>query len=139
MRTVRADPRPEGPIAHPQQNLDAQLRYTGSYTYDRVGNILSMDHAPAGGVVSKRGDLYAEDGKRLLKTSLPGDDPTIPRTFSGPYAYDVHGNMTTLAQLPGGLTWDSDDRLQQSGHLVTLVAVRSEFCTALDRFDEESA
>ncbi|MCY1056210.1 RHS repeat-associated core domain-containing protein [Nannocystis sp. SCPEA4] len=76
-----------------------------------------MQHKSGPSVVWKRGYVYHADGNRLLHTNLPGDDADDPLTYTGHYNYDAHGNMTALAQIPGGLTWDDDDRLQSSGHI----------------------
>ncbi|MCY1056207.1 SpvB/TcaC N-terminal domain-containing protein [Nannocystis sp. SCPEA4] len=112
-------PTPEGfaPIAHPQQDPHAQRRYTQLYAYDKVGNITLMKHQSGPSVVWRRGYVYHADGNRLLHTNLPGDDVDDPLTYTGHYNYDAHGNMTAIAQIPGGLTWDDDDRLQSSGHI----------------------
>ena len=59
---------------------------------------------------------YAQDGNRLLATSLPGDDVDDPQTYSDTYAHDVHGSMTAMPSIPGGLTWDPQDRLQKTDH-----------------------
>jgi len=104
------------PISHPQ-NTQAQRRYVQSYTYDSVGNILRMKHDSGGVTQWHRGYDYAFAGNRLLKTSLPGDDLNDPQTYSAPYSYDDHGSMLAISSIPGGLTWDPQDRLQQTGHL----------------------
>ena len=111
-------PTPEGfaPIAHPQ-DTQAQRSYTQVYTYDPVGNITRMTHKVGGVVDWARGYDYAASGNRLLATSLPGDDVDDPATYTATYSHDAHGNMTAIAQIPGGLTWDHDDRLQVTGHL----------------------
>lgn len=104
------------PINHPQ-NTQAQRRYVQSCVYDQVGNIKRMKHASGGVTQWHRGYDYASDGNRLLKTSLPGDDVDDEQTYTAPYSYDEHGSMTAISSIPGGLTWDPQDRLQQSGHL----------------------
>ncbi|HHM13107.1 MAG TPA: hypothetical protein ENJ16_06105, partial [Planctomycetaceae bacterium] len=60
---------------------------------------------------------YAPAGNRLLKTSLPGDDLSDPQTYSANYTYDEHGSMLAMNSIPGGLSWDPQDRLQKTGHL----------------------
>ena len=103
------------PIAHPQ-DTQAQRNYLQTYTYDPVGNILRMKHVSGGVTVWQRGYDYAQDGNRLLATSLPGDDVDDPQTYSDTYAHDVHGSMTAMPSIPGGLTWDPQDRLQKTDH-----------------------
>ena len=75
-----------------------------------------MKHVSGGVTVWQRGYDYAQDGNRLLKTSLPGDDVDDPQTYSDTYAHDVHGSMTAMPSIPGGLTWDPQDRLQKTDH-----------------------
>ena len=103
------------PIAHPQ-DTQAQRNYLQTYTYDPVGNILRMKHVSGGVTVWQRGYDYAQDGNRLLATSLPGDDVDDPQTYSDTYAHDIHGSMTAMPSIPGGLTWDPQDRLQKTDH-----------------------
>ena len=109
-------PTPGGflPIAHPQ-NTQAQQNYTQTYVYDPVGNILRMIHTAP--VAWQRAYDYHPGTNRLRATSLPGNDLNNPATFTALYTHDAHGNMTAIAQIPGGMTWDHADRLQQTGHL----------------------
>jgi len=110
-------PTPEGfaPIAHPQ-DVQSQRNYVQLYTYDPVGNIARMTHKVGGVVDWARGYDYAASGNRLLATSLPGDDVDDPETYTATYSHDAHGNMTAMPHIPGGLTWDHDDRLQKTDH-----------------------
>ncbi|HMX08987.1 MAG TPA: hypothetical protein PKA87_15740, partial [Microthrixaceae bacterium] len=110
-------PTPEGfaPIAHPQ-DVQSQRNYVQLYTYDPVGNIARMTHKVGGVVDWARGYAYASGGNRLLATSLSGDDIDDPGTYSDEYEHDAHGNMTAMPHIPGGLTWDHDDRLQKTDH-----------------------
>lgn len=108
-------------IAHPQ-DTQAQRNYVQRYTYDPVGNIRRMIHNKVVDdieeVVWKRGYDYHTGGNRLRATSLSPDDIDDPPNYSvDNYAHDVHGNMTAIAQIPGGITWDHDDRMQVTGHL----------------------
>ncbi|MCY0993949.1 RHS repeat-associated core domain-containing protein [Nannocystis sp. ILAH1] len=117
-----AKPTPAGftPIAHPQ-DTQAQRLYKQLYTYDSVGNIREMAHRVIVGNVEqvawRRGYLYATAGNRLTYTNVPGDNVDDPQSYTGFYDYDEHGNMITIAQIPGGLTWDDDDRLQSTSHV----------------------
>ncbi|MDC0721967.1 RHS repeat domain-containing protein [Nannocystis bainbridge] len=101
------------PIARPQ-DIQAQRSYTQKYTYDSVGNILRMKHESGMSVVWERGYAYHLGGNRLQATSDPLDDIDDPLNYTVPYTHDAHGNMTAMPAIPGGLTWDHDDRLQSS-------------------------
>ncbi|NJO55379.1 MAG: hypothetical protein HC834_02370 [Rhodospirillales bacterium] len=63
----------------------AMRRYTQKYTYDEVGNILTMQHIPASGSGWTRHYVYDEDGNRLEETSAPGDDPEGPYSCPGAF------------------------------------------------------
>src|SRR5262249_52959788 len=107
------------PLASLPHANDAQAvrRYTETYVYDAVGNLLRMAHA-AGGTMSNPGawtrrDTHEEDAperpvsNRLMGTSLPGDDGG---TFSARYTHDTHGNMTSMPHL-GSIGWDDRDQM----------------------------
>jgi RHS repeat-associated protein len=95
---------------------NAMGRYTETYSYDAVGNLLQMVHSAASGGWTRR---YAynepsliEPGKlsnRLTATSLPGDPDAGP--YSASYgSYDAHGNMGSMPQI-SGMDWDYKDQL----------------------------
>jgi RHS repeat-associated protein len=95
---------------------NAMGNYTESYTYDAVGNLLTMAHQVSSGNWTRRYTytepsqiLPAETGNRLSTTSLPADPAGGP--YSAIYAYDAHGNMTAMPHLPA-MTWDELDRLR---------------------------
>ncbi len=99
---------------------EALQRYTESFDYDAVGNILQLQHS--GGNVERwtRRYQYALDSNRLLATSLPNDLSDQPSyidinapSYSAKYDYDVHGNMTTMLHLPI-MAWDLKDQLQMT-------------------------
>jgi RHS repeat-associated protein len=107
---------------------NAMGRYTETYTYDPVGNILATAHQALTlqhiGIGSwTRRCAYAEasqivageTGNRLSATSLPGDPAAGP--YSATYAHDVHGNMTRMPHLPV-MSWDEDDRLRSTARQV---------------------
>ena len=110
-------PTPKGftPISHPQDST-AQGTYTQTYRYDAVGNIKRMSHAYGSGGGWKRGYDYHPNSNRLRATSVhPDDDIDDPETYTDDgYEHDEHGNMTAMSAIPGGLTWDEDDRLQRT-------------------------
>jgi RHS repeat-associated protein len=95
---------------------NAMGTYVENYSYDALGNILSMAHQVASGgwtrgyackEVSRI--VAGETGNRLTGTSLPGDPINGP--FSAAYAHDAHGNMTKMPHLQA-MIWDADDRLR---------------------------
>ncbi len=93
---------------------EALQRYAEEYAYDSVGNLLSLRHT--GGAVERwtRRYQYADDGNRLLATSLPGDGDG---ELSAQYSYDIHGNITSMPHLPF-IARDFDDRLQATSRQV---------------------
>jgi hypothetical protein len=95
---------------------NAMSTYVENYSYDALGNILSMAHFVASGgwrrnYTSTEASriVPAETGNRLSTTSLPGDPVGGP--FSATYAHDAHGNMTKMPHLQG-MVWSEDDRLR---------------------------
>ena len=95
---------------------NAMGTYVESYSYDAVGNILSIAHAVASGGWTRNYSyaeasriVAAETGNRLSSTSLPGDPPGGP--FSATYAHDPHGNMTKMPHLQA-MVLSEDDRLR---------------------------
>ncbi|MGJ0506827.1 MAG: SpvB/TcaC N-terminal domain-containing protein [Methylocystis sp.] len=96
--------------------------YTERYVYDDASNLVQMSHLVASGNWTRR-YVYGEASRitasemsnRLSTTSAPGDNPLGP--FSDPYAYDAHGNMTSMPHLPM-MRWDPQDRLSASARQV---------------------
>lgn len=97
---------------------NAMGTYTETYTYDPVGNLLTMLHQTSSGLWTRH---YAytepsqitptETSNRLSATSLPGDPTSGP--YSALYTYDAHGNMVQMPHLPS-LTWDKQDQLRST-------------------------
>jgi len=98
---------------------NAMGNYTERYTYDAVGNLLTMVHqVKSGGGWTRRYDYRepsaigpGETCNQLSSTSLPGD---LAAPFSMVYSHDAHGNMTAMPHLAGGMTWDEQDRLRST-------------------------
>src|SRR5690606_25150775 len=88
----------------------AMRRYTETYAYDAVGNLLTHQHAATGGSWTRH-YVYATAGNRLLETSAPGDPGAGP--YSHGYGYDAHGNMTAMPHL-AAIDWDPLDRMQHA-------------------------
>ncbi|HWW73909.1 MAG TPA: RHS repeat-associated core domain-containing protein, partial [Pyrinomonadaceae bacterium] len=112
---VSDDDSPRAGLASPGDG-NAMGNYVEQYECDPAGNILRVIHQVASGGWTRRYSYAepgrvdaAETGDRLSATSLPGDDPQGP--YSAHYAYDEHGNTTSMPHLPR-LTWDAHDRLQ---------------------------
>jgi RHS repeat-associated protein len=95
---------------------NAMGTYVENYSYDVLGNILSMAHVVASGGWTRHYAyaeasriIAAETDNRLSATSLPGDPAGGP--FSARYAHDAHGNMTQMPHLQA-MVWSEDDRLR---------------------------
>ena len=95
------------PLPHPNDG-EALRRYVESYQYDPAGNLMQMAHRAAGGNWT-RSYRCAENGNRLLSSSLPGDDPVGP--FSARYAYDALGSMTRMPHL-SAVAWNFAQQIQ---------------------------
>ncbi|MEB3281213.1 MAG: SpvB/TcaC N-terminal domain-containing protein [Lyngbya sp.] len=91
---------------------EALQQYVEEYTYDSVGNILSMRHT--GGAFQRwnRRYQYAEDSNRLLATSSPDNAAQFEN-----YTYDTHGNMITMPHL-SLMQWDYQDRLKATSRQI---------------------
>jgi RHS repeat-associated protein len=97
---------------------NAMGNYTESFTYDPVGNILTLLHQVSSGAWTRRYAYAApsridplQTGDRLTSNSLPGDPAAGP--YSAAYSYDPHGNMTAMPHLPT-LGWDERDRVRST-------------------------
>ena len=105
---------------HPN-DLQGLRDYVERYRYDAAGNIMSLAHHGGsnvdlpGPVLWQRRHQYALGGNRLLATSLPGDPDNLPEYaakggYSAQYAYDLHGNISTMPHLPL-MRWNHKDQL----------------------------
>jgi RHS repeat-associated protein len=95
-------------LAHPHDG-QALRRYTESYEYDPVGNILQMIHRATNGNWT-RGYAYTDPSliePDNVNNRLSGT--TIGSTTEF-YTYDAHGNMTTMPHLPL-MRWNYRDQL----------------------------
>jgi RHS repeat-associated protein len=88
---------------------DAQAlqSYTETYSYDGVGNILSLAHSAFIGSWTRS---YAYDETNPSSTNNRLTSTTVGLTKL-PYTYDAHGNITTMSNLPL-MAWDFKDQLQ---------------------------
>jgi RHS repeat-associated protein len=88
---------------------DHALRnYVQRYRYDAVGNFQRMQHVADGGGWTRHYETAA-DSNRLLRTWIGGDEANAVR-----YAYDIHGSMLNLANVPDAmnLRWDWRDMIE---------------------------
>jgi RHS repeat-associated protein len=95
--------------SHPHDGA-ALRRYSETYDYDDSGNLLRLAHETAAGSWA-RTFVYGEAS--LLDASVPGNRLSQVRVDAlGPAAcaYDAHGNLTAIPELPT-ITWDPFDRL----------------------------
>ncbi len=97
---------------------NAMGTYTETYTYNGIGNILTLGHQVSSDNWTRRYSynessqiVTGEIGNRLSSTSLPGDPAAGP--FTATYAYDAHGNMVRMPHLPA-MVWDEDDHLRST-------------------------
>ena len=112
-------------LPHPHDG-NAMARYTETYEYDPVGNLLKMAHTTLTGSWTR---YYAYEepslleagvvNNRLSATSLPGDGSAGP--YRARYGYDVHGNMTSMPHLAGGvhgknIYWNVEDQVHRIDH-----------------------
>lgn len=102
-------------IPHPN-DVAAARRYTETYAYDALGNLVEMHHqAPGAGGTWTRRYRYALNAapgdrtNRLSSTSRPGDPPAGP--FTNTYEHDARGNMTAMNLTT--LVWNLLDQLAE--------------------------
>jgi RHS repeat-associated protein len=109
------DDLPFNDLPHPN-DLQAVRVYAENYSYDDLGNILSVQHVANGGSWTRNYSyLYQNDPtnrtNRLGATSLPSDPPAGP--YSAKYTHDTDGRMTIMPQVTS-LTWNFLDQLQSA-------------------------
>ncbi len=96
--------------AHPEDGQQLR-RYREAYEYDLAGNLQRLIHEAAGGSWQRRFRYEAPSlrdeathGNRLTRTETGGHTDT--------FAYDVRGNVRSLAHAPS-LAWDFSNRLRE--------------------------
>jgi RHS repeat-associated protein len=87
------------PLANDAQ---AMRNYRQTYEYDAVDNILGVVHTAAGGGWTRTYN-YPSASNRLASSTVAGT--------TEPYAYDAHGNITSMPHL-SLMEWDWKDQLQ---------------------------
>ena len=135
-RLIRATGREHiGQVSQPQTTFDdrfrtklphpgdaqAMRRYTESYRYDEVGNLLEVTHDAVNGAWTRS---YAYNDPSLVDPTKMNNrlSGTAVGTPSGQplleaYSHDAHGNMTSMPHLPLML-WDFRDQLQATSQQV---------------------
>jgi RHS repeat-associated protein len=100
-------------LPHPQDGT-AMRRYTQTYNYDQVGNLLTLIHqaGPTGGWTrtysyKQTSTLVPEETNNQLSST------TVSRTTES-YTYDAHGNITSMSHLTA-MDWDDHDRFHRAG------------------------
>ncbi|KAF5428248.1 hypothetical protein C5S39_11910, partial [Candidatus Methanophagaceae archaeon] len=100
-------------LAHPNDG-QAMRNYFEFYEYDEVGNILKFDHKAHSGNWIR---AYEYDEVSLIELEKNSNrlsctvvHPNGNHPISEPYAYDPHGNMTSMPHLPE-MVWDFKDQL----------------------------
>ncbi len=97
-------------LPHPGDG-QAMRRYAERYEYDAVGNIMRTLHQAAQGSWTR---TYGYEEPSLLEPGRHSNRLSATTVGSGPaepYAYDAHGNTTSMPHLPL-MRWDEHDRLQ---------------------------
>jgi RHS repeat-associated protein len=109
-----------GQLSQPQTNWDdvprmnqtlptdgqAMRNYVENYSYDAVGNIISIVHQAMNGNWT-RSYSYDEPNTIPANNRLTS---TKVGALKEPYAYDAHGNVSQMSHLPQ-MTWDFRDQL----------------------------
>jgi RHS repeat-associated protein len=94
--------------------------YRESYVYDTVGNILAMRHRGSDPSHPGWTRTYSYQEGGLIEPAITNNRLTSTRVGEGPletYAYDLHGNITTMAHLPV-MRWNYLDRLEATAQQV---------------------
>lgn len=101
----------DGPAQYSRQpgNTQALRRYTQHYSFDELGNILSMAHQSDNGNW-KRYYRYKPENNHLLETSSAGEQEDAP--YADKYIHDVHGNMTQMPHLQN-IQWNFNNQTSQ--------------------------
>ncbi|MCK6503021.1 RHS repeat-associated core domain-containing protein [Myxococcota bacterium] len=97
-----ADPTPGGVPDGGAANT-VMARYTEEFQYDQAGNLTEMKHIRGGSTVWRRGYAVAADSNRLVKSSVPGDDPDDPGTYSDLYTTSARGAIVRMPHLRSGM------------------------------------
>jgi RHS repeat-associated protein len=90
-------------LPHPNDG-QAMRRYTESYTYDLVGNLVELAHQAVAGSWTRTFELDRSGAGNRLASARTG-------TAVEPFTYDPHGNVTSMPHL-AVMEWDENDRLR---------------------------
>ncbi|MGH1552109.1 hypothetical protein ACRAWF_07930 [Streptomyces sp. L7] len=99
-------------LPHPGDG-NALGRYLERYTYDGVGNFVTMQHVGSDPVKPGWTRTYRYAEPSHFDTNTPSNQLTSTTVGQRvePYSYDSHGNMLTMPQLQE-MRWDFRDQLQ---------------------------
>jgi RHS repeat-associated protein len=106
-------------VTFPIPASNALSKYTQTYQYDPVGNIIQMNHAAGNGSWTRNYDYAFNDtsqtpSNRLWRTWQGDDNWTSDNAINKvTYVHDAHGNMLNLAQVAADkyLKWDHRDMI----------------------------
>jgi RHS repeat-associated protein len=99
-------------LPHPNDG-QAMRRYTERYAFDEVGNLLQLIHQAVNGDWTRAFTFSDPSQIDPLAQSNRLSDSTVGNSTES-YDYDAHGNLLSLAHLPG-LVWNYQNHLQQIG------------------------
>jgi RHS repeat-associated protein len=98
-------------LAHPH-DFRKMRRYEQTYSYDEVGNILSLVHEAVRGDYTR--SFFYERASRLQSARVGNAlTRTEVGTTKSTYSHDEHGNIEEMPHLPK-MRWDQRDRLVQT-------------------------
>jgi len=98
-----------GSLPNPGDTV-AMRNYTQKFTYDAVGNILSLVHTGSDGTGYTRSYGYNNTSANHLTNNNRLAGTTIAGDALIPYSYDAHGNSTSMPHL-SRMDWDFKDQL----------------------------
>ncbi|MEO8764900.1 MAG: SpvB/TcaC N-terminal domain-containing protein [Ginsengibacter sp.] len=88
-----------------QPNAPVQLRgYTQKYSYDGVGNIITMQHITGGTSGWTRNYFYGNPNNQLTKTTVGSQNYS--------YSYNEHGSMKTMPHMLQQIDWNGREEMQ---------------------------
>ncbi len=96
-------------LPHPSDG-QAMRNYSEEYHYDPVGNFEKLIHQAANGDWTRAYTYNEPSLHRASQEEQPPEQHNQSARTSDPYAYDAHGNMTSMPHLTL-MQWDFKDQL----------------------------